>query len=105
MKVSLCKNMKSPKTIGEVEVSTILNQISSGKTKQEVLAARSAGKGSDEYEYNKSNTITWTPNGTFSEYRRKDCLIELSGVIYLDIDTDIEKKPLTEIPFVYAFLY
>lgn len=59
-------------------------------------------KGTDEYENYKSKTITWTPNGTFSEYRRKDCLINLSGFIYLDIDTDIDTKSLTAIPYVYA---
>jgi hypothetical protein len=103
MKVSLCQNIKSPKIIGEVDIPTILHQISSGKTKQEVIAARKAKKGSVQYDYYKSNTVTWTPNGTFLEYRRKDCLIELSGFIYLDIDSEIEKKSLAEIPFVNAF--
>jgi len=102
MKVSLCQNIKSPKIIEEVDIPTILHQISTGKTKQEVLAARKAEKGTDEYEHYKTNTITWTPNGTFSEQRRSDNLIELSGYIYVDIDINIDKESLTEIPFVYS---
>lgn len=102
MRVSLMTSIKSPKIVGEKTIDEVLTLIKGGYTKEQVLKAREAGKGSDLYESIKTTIPTWTPNGCFDKVRAARNLIDISGFIYIDIDDEFEASVICDMPFIYA---
>lgn len=103
MKTNMFKNLKSPQVIGITDIDSILDHIKNGLTKSNTQTARQYGKGSTEYEALKSTTLTFSPNACFDGKRCSKKLKSLTGLIYLDFDSNINPNILKATPFVYAY--
>lgn len=102
MKTSCFENLKKTKVKGYESIDSVLDKISNGYTRQTVLPARNAGRGTKLYNKLKASTPTWTPNASFAEIRKKRNIKNLTGYIYLDIDDPAHLNAIKSIPFVYA---
>jgi hypothetical protein len=96
-------NVKTPQVISTAGISTVLNHIKVGTFKDKIIESRIYGKGHPIFEQNKTLTPTFTPNGTFTKRRSVGTIENLTGLIYLDIDHEIDVKKLHALQFVYSF--
>lgn len=96
MNVSIFTNVVSSQTgIAVKDHNAVLEFIKNNKTAME---ARSASN----YSSIKKTLLSVTWAGVFPEQRNLTNLVNLSGLMYFDIDEDIDKSLLYEIPEVYA---
>ena len=86
--VNTFKCCKSPKVVSEVSVTAVLDEIRSGKKYGSLVErARLAGKGTTEFDLIKELQLpTFTANAIFSESRRLNDLMGLTGLLYFDVD-------------------
>lgn len=104
MRVSIFKNVLNPRPLDHIPVTSLVEQIRSGKWKAGIIAVRDA-KNKETYDQAKKRLPAATFSGTFSR-RAKDGLIEHSGLIALDVDdVDIFEvaEQLRSNPHVYHF--
>ena len=94
--------MKTPSVIGEVDLHIVLNNIISNPNHVRIMAARSYGKGHPLYEKIKAEEPTFTPNACFNDRRTLSDLKNLTSLIFLDFDKQVDPTFFTTIPFVYA---
>lgn len=103
MNTSCFENLEKPKVIGLNSIDNILDMISNGNTKQLVISARKAGKPGKKYDEIKASIPTWTPNASFNEYRSKSNISNLSGFVYLDVESKVDLDIIHNLPFIYAY--
>ena len=108
MKVSIFRNFNQ--VVENLDITTILEQIRSGKYKSRILALREMlrqGK-IDEYNDAKRSLPAFTPSGLFEGGRKMEYLKEYSGLIILDIDKLTQEQlcaarsRVEEIPYTHA---
>lgn len=101
--INIFPNVKTPQVISIAGISTVLNHIKIGTYKDNLIEARIYGKGHPIFEQAKTLTPTFTPNGTFKKKRSVSNIENLSGLIYLDVDHEIDVKKLHALQFIYSF--
>ncbi|MDU8885208.1 DUF3987 domain-containing protein [Yeosuana sp. MJ-SS3] len=76
------------KKIGDIKIQDILQEIKSGRFKNDILAIRTAKQNDDKSEVDnlKSKLLAFTPSGTFGDQRKKEFLKSYSKIINLDFD-------------------
>jgi len=104
MKTNILKNLKTPYVEkNDVKIESILEMIREGTFKEKVLKARNYGKSDPTYENIKSSMPTFTPNASFYNRRNSENIKALTGLIYLDVDQNIDVDKLKKFSFVYSF--
>lgn len=102
--VSVYENIKETKSGYKIKVSTALDRIKTGKSKELLTKIRKA-KTKKEKNALKANLPSVTFAGTFSE-RKDDCLIEASSFMVLDFDdvknVEAKKKELASNSYIYS---
>jgi hypothetical protein len=96
MNVSIFKNFN--KVVDQLYISKILEQIRTGKYRDQVLALQEILKSGNTEAYNekKKSLLAFTPSATFEGGRRIEFLEDYSGLIILDID----KLPPDQLPTI-----
>jgi hypothetical protein len=102
MYVSLCPNIKQSEIVGYDSIPGILLKIKNGATKDLVEEARHFGKGTEDFQKIKEMILTFTPNASFTTKRKLENLDQLTGFIYLDVDSCDNLQPLKDSCYVYA---
>lgn len=102
MIVSLFKNLDSPKVIAQLDIQTVLEMIKNGLFSKQIEQLRSTDNTYLKYEIKKS-LPTFTPHGFFDFKRGFENPKGLSGLIYFDIDDNIDPVLLTQYSFVYTY--
>ncbi len=85
LEVSLYASCKETKKVKDVNLFDILEDIRSGKFKNEIEKLRSL-KDTDQFDNFKRSLPAFTPSGTFGEARKKEYLVCYSSIIVLDFD-------------------
>ena len=108
MKVSVFKNFNKIEL--NADLSSILDQIRTGKFKEKILELRELVRNDKIVEYNdkKRSLPAFTPSGIFEGGRKLDLLKEYSGCIVLDLDKltpeqlIAAKSKIISIPYTYS---
>jgi len=103
LQTNIFQNVKTPYVLSTTDIPTVLNHIKQGTYKEKIRESRIHGKGHPIFEKNKSETPTFTPNGTFTKKRSLDNLESLTGLIYLDIDHETDRMKIHDLPFIYSY--
>lgn len=97
------KNLKNPYVQTLTDIPSVLDQIKTGYCKNQIITARTHGKGQEIFEQIKSEIPTFSPNACFYQKRTTSNIKSLSGFIYLDIDHDIDPDIFHHLPFIYSY--
>lgn len=90
--INYFKNCSSPKVIGKLTVDEILNKIKYGDENLLMIKnAREYGKGHEQYDKIKKNVLpTFRFNFIIENTAKNENIIGASGLIYIDVDDNIE---------------
>jgi len=91
MKVSCYENIKKPKVKSLIEIEDFINKVKNGDDQILLInKAREYGKGHDTYNSIKTNLLpTYRFNFLFNQSASNKNITEPTGLIYIDIDKDI----------------
>ena len=86
------KNCKSPSVISKISVEEVLHKIKYGdENLLNIKKARDYGKGHPEYdEIKKKHLPTYRFNFLYEDYAKDENVIRSTGLIYIDVDDNIE---------------
>lgn len=97
------QNVSNPKVQTLTDIPTILSLIKNNPLKKEIETGRQYAKGHLIYDGIKNSLPTFTPNGCFIIKRSVKTLHELSGYIYLDIDSsEVNTETFHKLPWIYS---
>jgi len=98
------QNISNPKVQTLTDIPTILGLIKNNPHKKEIERGRLYTKGHLIYDGIKNSLPTFTPNGCFTTKRSVKTLHELSGYIYLDIDSsEVNSETFHKLPWIYSY--
>jgi hypothetical protein len=97
------KNFRSREVDGEISVEDLVEFIKNPdfQRKLEIGRARTAGKGSSEYDRIKSSLMCFIPTYTHDSFVNAKSIIEPTGYLYLDFDYQ-SKFNFSQYPFIVA---
>ena len=95
------KNCKSPQVLGEITIEEVLNKIKHGDENLLLIKnARDYGKGHEQYdEIKKLHLPTFRFNFLFEVYANNENAVNATGLIYIDVDDNIE---IPHSDYIYA---
>lgn len=95
------KNCKSPSVLGEITIEEVLHKIKHGdENLLMVKNAREYGKGHEQYDKIKTTVLpTFRFNFLFEVYANNENAVNATGLIYIDVDDNIE---IPHSDYIYA---
>lgn len=103
MIVSTFKNLKSTNVEAQSDIQSIMDMIKNGRFKKQIGLIRSIGKKHPNYAKLKASIATITPAACFGLKRKLENMEGLSGMIYFDVDDNINPELLNQYPFIYSY--